>query len=153
MNTRMDNFAPAIKNQHNFDKMIESQISHLITAIPTANHGKILRQLEELESANLVDIYDAGKYFRVVSNGGGKDESLPEKKGNLGRPVIPINIGEHHFSEVLCDFGASVNILHKVLYEKIHGDPLLYTTMCLQMADQTMCYPKGILEDICVRVG
>ena len=27
MNTRMDNFATTIKNQHSFNKMIESQIS------------------------------------------------------------------------------------------------------------------------------
>jgi hypothetical protein len=25
--------------------------------------------------------------------------------------------------------------------------------MCLQLADQSLCYTKGILEDICVRVG
>jgi hypothetical protein len=41
----------------------------------------------------------------------------------------------------------------KVIYEKIHGDPLLYTSMCLQLADQSLCYPKGILKDICVRIG
>jgi hypothetical protein len=41
----------------------------------------------------------------------------------------------------------------KVLYEKIHRDPLLYTIMYLQMANQTLCYPKGILEDVCIRVG
>jgi hypothetical protein len=36
---------------------------------------------------------------------------------------------------------------------KIHGDPLLYTTMCLQLTDQTLCYPKGILEDVWIVVG
>jgi hypothetical protein len=41
----------------------------------------------------------------------------------------------------------------KVNYEKIQGDALLHTTMCLQLADQSLCYPKGILEDVCVRVG
>ena len=41
----------------------------------------------------------------------------------------------------------------KVIYEKIHGDALLYTTMCLQLADQSICYPKGILEDLCVWIG
>jgi hypothetical protein len=25
--------------------------------------------------------------------------------------------------------------------------------MCLQLADQTLCYPKGILEDVSIRVG
>jgi hypothetical protein len=47
-------------------------------------------------------------------------------------------------------FRASVSIMPKVIYEKIHGDALLYTTMCLQLADQSLCYPKGILEDVCV---
>jgi hypothetical protein len=60
---------------------------------------------------------------------------LLEKKGDLGRPVIPIAIGPNTFEEAVCDFGASVNIMPKVIYKKIHGDPLLYTTMCLQLAD------------------
>jgi hypothetical protein len=41
----------------------------------------------------------------------------------------------------------------KVIYDKMFNYPLLYTTMCLQLADQSLCYIKGILEDICVRVG
>ena len=75
------------------------------------------------------------------------------KKGDPGRPVIPIVIGPYTFDHALCDYGSSINIMPKVIYEKIHGSPLLYTTMCLQLADQSLCYPKGILEDICVRVG
>jgi hypothetical protein len=30
---------------------------------------------------------------------------------------------------------------------------LLYTTICLQLADQSLCYPKDILKDVYVRVG
>jgi hypothetical protein len=41
----------------------------------------------------------------------------------------------------------------KVIFEKIHGQPLLYTTICLQLVDQTLCYPKGILKNILVGVG
>jgi hypothetical protein len=59
------------------------------------------------------------------------DYSLPDKKGNLGRPVIPISIGYHVFLEAVYDFGASVNIMPKVIYEKILGNPLLYTNMRL----------------------
>ena len=76
------------------------------------------------------------------------DYTLPEKKSDLGRPIIPIAIGPHVFQEVVCDVRASVNIMPKVIYEKTHGDPLLYTTMHLQLTDQSLCYPKGILEDI-----
>ena len=41
----------------------------------------------------------------------------------------------------------------KVIYDKINGDTLLYTNMRLQLADQSLCYPKGVLEDAVVRVG
>jgi len=41
----------------------------------------------------------------------------------------------------------------KVIYNKINGDALLYTNMHLQLADQSLYYPKGIIEDTIVRVG
>jgi hypothetical protein len=56
---------------------------------------------------------------------------MPRKKGDPGRPIIPIAIGPNTFEEAIYDFGASVNIMPKVIYEKIHRDQLLYTTMCL----------------------
>jgi hypothetical protein len=42
--------------------MIESQISQLATVVPPTNQGKILGQPKELESANLIDIFNAGSY-------------------------------------------------------------------------------------------
>jgi hypothetical protein len=58
-----------------------------------------------------------------------------------------------NFNEAICDFGASVNIMPKVIYERMFDYTLIYTTMYLQLADQSLCYAKGILEHICVRVG
>ena len=81
------------------------------------------------------------------------DYTLLEKKSDPGRPVIPIVIGPHIFQEAVCDFGASVNMMPKVIYNKINGDILLYTNMCLQLTDQSLCYPEGVLEDAIVRVG
>jgi len=78
---------------------------------------------------------------------------LSFKRDNPGRPVIPISIGMVDILEALCDFGSSVNIMPRVLYEKFFTHPLLETTMCLQLADQTLCFPKGILKNLCVRVG
>jgi len=59
----------------------------------------------------------------------------------------------HSFPEAICDFGASVNIMPKVIYQKILNDPLLYTNMCLQLVDQSICYPEGVLEEVVIRVG
>jgi hypothetical protein len=59
----MDSFTSTIKNQHSFNKMIESQISQLATYVPVIERGKISRKPKDLETANLVDIYNAGQYF------------------------------------------------------------------------------------------
>jgi len=78
---------------------------------------------------------------------------LPVKIDNPGCPVIPMSIGMVDFLEAFCDFGSSVNIMLRVLYKKFFTYPLLETTMCLRLVDQTLSFPKGILKNLCVRVG
>ena len=97
INNRMDSFASAIKNQHSFTKMLESQIAQLAAPIHPSNKGKIPGQLEDLETANLVDIHNVAYYCIQPSTGRWIDYTLPEKKSNLGRLVIPITIGPHIF--------------------------------------------------------
>jgi hypothetical protein len=153
ISTRMDIFASTIKNQHSFNKMIESQIAQLVAVVPPSNKGKILGQPKDFKTINLVDIHNAAFYYTQPLEGRWIDYSLPDKQGDPGRPVIPISIGPRIFQEAVCDFRASDNIMPKVIYDKILGDPLLYTNMRLQLADQSLCYPKGILEDAIIRVG
>jgi hypothetical protein len=66
---------------------------------------------------------------------GWNNETLPIKKGDPGKLVIPISIGSMNFNEAIYDFGASINIMSKVICDKMFNYPLLYTTMCLQLAD------------------
>ena len=152
INNRMDSFASAIKNQHSFNKMIELQIAQLAAAVAPSDKGKILGQPKDVETTKLIDIHNAAYYCIQPSSRRWIDYTLPEKKSDPGRPIIPIVIGPHIFQEVVCDFGASVNIMPKVIYDKINRDTLLYTNMCLQLADQSLCYPKGVLEDLIVQV-
>jgi hypothetical protein len=140
INSRMDTFTSAIKNQHSFNKMSESQLAQLAAAIPPPEKGKILGQPEDLETANLDDIHNAANYYTQPTEVKWIDYSLSNKKGDLGRPVIPISIGCHVFPEAVYNFGASVNIMPKVIYEKILGNPLLYTNMCLWLTNQSICY-------------
>jgi CII-binding regulator of phage lambda lysogenization HflD len=42
INTRMHSISSSIKNQHSFNKMIESQIAQLAATVPSADKGKIL---------------------------------------------------------------------------------------------------------------
>ena len=64
INNRMDSFASAIKNQLSFNKMLESHITQLAESIPSSDKGKIPGQPEELETANLVDIFSTGCCYR-----------------------------------------------------------------------------------------
>jgi len=57
--------------------------------------GKILGQLEDLETANLVDIHNAAYYYMKPLMGRWIDYTLPHKKGDPRRPVIPIAIGSN----------------------------------------------------------
>ena len=94
INNRMDSFSSAIKNQHSFNKMIESQIAQLATVVPSTDKGKIPGQLEDPKTANLVEIHSA-EYYKEPSSGGWQDDSLPIKKGDPGRPVTPIWLRPH----------------------------------------------------------
>jgi hypothetical protein len=85
----MDSFASAIKNQHSFNKMIESQIAQLVAAVPLSNKGKIPGQPEDLETINLIDIHNVAYYYMEPSMGKWIDYILSEKKSDPGRPVIP----------------------------------------------------------------
>jgi hypothetical protein len=78
---------------------------------------------------------------------------MPAKRRDPGRPIITITIGAYTFKNALYHFGSSVNIMPKVIYKKINGSPLLYTTMSLQLANLSLCYPEGILDDVCLGVG
>ena len=93
----MDSFASVIKNQYNFNKIIESQIAQLAAVVPPSNKGKILGQPEDLETANLVDIHNASYYYTEPSTGRWIDYTLLKKKSDPRSPIIPIAIGPHIF--------------------------------------------------------
>jgi hypothetical protein len=74
------------------------------------------------------------------------------KKKDLGCPTINCSIGSEHFENALCDLGASISVMPKVVFDKLNYTSLSPTTMCLQLADQLVRYPAGIAEDIPARV-
>jgi hypothetical protein len=78
----MDNFSTTIKNQLSFNKMLESQLQQLANIVP-ANQGKILGQPEELETTNLVDIFNAESYWSDPISKGWNDETLPWKYASI----------------------------------------------------------------------
>jgi hypothetical protein len=77
---------------------------------------------------------------------------LLEKKKDLGCPTIDCSIGDQHFNNALCDLGASVSVMPATVYHKLDHSALEPTSMCLQLADQSVRYPLGITENIPVKI-
>jgi hypothetical protein len=81
--------------------MLESQLAQRATVIPLLEKGRIPGMPEDLETANHVDIHNAANYYTQPVEVKWIDYSLLDKKGDLGRPIIPISIGCHVFSEAV----------------------------------------------------
>ena len=77
---------------------------------------------------------------------------LPEKKGDPDSFTIPCAIGELSISGALVDFGASINLLPASLFEKLGLSDTTPTRMSIQLADRSVKYPRGIVENILVKV-
>ena len=77
----------------------------------------------------------------------------PPKLKDPGSFTIPCRIGELAFNKALCDIGASVSLMPYSIYEKIDFGELKPTTMCLSMADKSIKYPLGVLENVPTKVG
>nr|XP_016480587.1 PREDICTED: uncharacterized protein LOC107801725 [Nicotiana tabacum] len=54
---------------------------------------------------------------------------------------------------VLCDLGASINLMPSSLFKQLGFGVLRPTTITLQLADRSLVMPEGIIEDVLVRVG
>jgi hypothetical protein len=52
----------------------------------------------------------------------------------------------------LCDLGASVSVMPATVYHKLDHSALEPTSMCLQLADQSVRYPLGIADNIPVKI-
>jgi hypothetical protein len=77
---------------------------------------------------------------------------LQEKKKDPGCPAIGCSIENQHFNNALCDLGASVSVMPTAVYHKLDHSTLEPTSMCLQLADQSVWYPLGIVENIPVKI-
>jgi len=75
-----------------------------------------------------------------------------EKKKDPGCPTIDCSIGRQHFEHALSDLGASVSVMPKVIFDKLNHTTLSPTLIYLQLADESICHPAGVAENIPVKI-
>jgi len=79
-------------------------------------------------------------------------KKLPPKLKNPGSFTIPCRIGDQHFDRALLDLGASINLLPYNVYETFGLGELQPTSITLQLTEKSIKRPRGILEDVLVKV-
>ena len=76
----------------------------------------------------------------------------PVKYKDPGSPTISVNIGGTCIDKALLDLGASVNLLPYSVYRQLGLGELKPTNIKLSLADRSVKIPKGIVEDVLVKV-
>ncbi|GJT24918.1 reverse transcriptase domain-containing protein [Tanacetum coccineum] len=80
-------------------------------------------------------------------------KKLPEKLGDPGKFLIPCNFPGMDICHALADLGASINLMPLSIWKKLSLPELTPTRMTLELADRSITYPKGLAEDVYVKVG
>lgn len=77
---------------------------------------------------------------------------LPPKLKDLGSFTIPYSMGSQLEGRVLCDLGASINIIHLYVSKELGLGEVKLIYVILQLADRSLTYPHEIIEDILIQV-
>ena len=78
---------------------------------------------------------------------------LPEKMQDPGSFTISCKIGHADIGKILCDSEASINLMPLSIVRRQGLGELTPTAMTVQIADRTLAHPKGILENVLIKVG
>jgi hypothetical protein len=77
---------------------------------------------------------------------------IPVKYKDPGCPTIACMIGDNKVGKALLDLGASVNLLPHSVYVQLGLGELKPTSITLQLADKSGKVPRGIIEDVLIKV-
>ncbi|GJT04162.1 mitochondrial proton/calcium exchanger protein-like protein isoform X1 [Tanacetum coccineum] len=80
-------------------------------------------------------------------------ESIPQKEKDLGSFTLPCFINNVCFDNALVDLGASVSVMHLLTYLNLGLGELAHTKLTVELADKIVKYPKGIAENVLVRIN
>ncbi|XP_019172476.1 PREDICTED: uncharacterized protein LOC109167860 [Ipomoea nil] len=122
-------FAEALANMPSYAKYIKKIVSNK-------------KKLEEFATVHLNEECSA-----ILQS------KLPPKLMDPGSFSIPCTIGNTVIDKCLCDLCASINLMPLTLFKKLEIAEMKLTTISLQLADRSVNYPLGVVEDILVKVG
>nr|GEZ29993.1 DNA-directed DNA polymerase [Tanacetum cinerariifolium] len=80
-------------------------------------------------------------------------KKLPKKLGDPGKFLIQCDFPRMDVCHALADLCASINLMPLSIWKKISLPELTPTQMTLELADRSITRPKGVTENVFVKVG
>ncbi|GJZ11999.1 ribonuclease H-like domain-containing protein [Tanacetum coccineum] len=80
-------------------------------------------------------------------------DHLPHKEKDLGSFTLPSFINNICFDKAFVDLGASVSVMPFSTYTNLGLGVLSHTRLTIELADMTIKQPRGIAENVLVRIG
>ncbi|GJR67359.1 homeodomain-like protein [Tanacetum coccineum] len=112
---------------------------------PTTTHDKPIQQLQKVVSYEIIELF--AHCSDALQN------KLPLKETNPGSFILPCTIGNHSMSNALADLGASISIIPYSLFKRLGLGSLKPIKMTIEIADKSMQSPKGIKENVLVKIS
>ncbi|XP_016166735.1 uncharacterized protein LOC107609330 [Arachis ipaensis] len=79
-------------------------------------------------------------------------EGLPPKLKDPGSFFLPCTIGNIIIDKALCDLGSSINLMPLSMMRRLFIEEVKPTQMSLELVDRSLVIPKGVIENLLVRV-
>nr|GEZ80976.1 hypothetical protein [Tanacetum cinerariifolium] len=79
-------------------------------------------------------------------------KKLLEKLGDPDKFLIPCDFPGMDVCHALADLGASINLMPLSIWKKISLPKLTPTRMTLELVDRSITHPKGVTEDVFIKV-
>ena len=129
-------------------KKLEVNIPFANALAQMSNYVKFMKEImsnkKKLDASSIVSLSE--KCSAIIQR------KLPKKLKDPGSFTIRCMIGEYTFSKALCDLEASNKLMPLLVVKKLNLGELTSTTLSLQMEDRSLTFPKGIIEDVLVKV-
>ncbi|XP_022891869.1 uncharacterized protein LOC111406722 [Olea europaea var. sylvestris] len=115
----------------------------------TPNYAKILKEIlsKKRRFSNFETIKLNEECSAILHN------KLPPKLQDPGSLKIPCSIENDSNCNCLCDSRASINLMSLSVYRKLGLEELKGTSISLQLADISIKYPRGVVENVLIKVG
>ncbi|KAL0388977.1 UNVERIFIED_CONTAM: hypothetical protein Scaly_0254800 [Sesamum calycinum] len=132
---------------------LESQMSQLASSVSKLeSQGKLPSQfvVNSKQNASAI-VLRSGKQLQEHTDKNSNKRGHAQKR----KPEKEVEIPQDQDDEAKEDNpkGASINVIPLTIFESLHVDPLKETGVVIPLADRSVVYPEGVLEDVLVQVN